>query len=292
MLNAFGTAGTQAAGLWEFLRDGADSKQLHPAHAASAGLTSAYLATRGFTGAKHILTGPQGMAAAMLASPDATRITERLGRRWSLAETSFKLHASCRHTHPAADALQVIMRQYNLTASELKSITAHVHQAALDVLGSVKEPKTVHQSKFSMGTVLALIALYGRAGLAEFDAHYEEPAVARFRNKVKMVFDPEVDQAYPARWIGKVTATTADGRQLESRVDLPKGDPGNTLSRQELEGKAIQLARYQGGASEREMQGLFRTIQSLKTMPRVPMLLENVSAEPAGRAGPNEICSD
>ena len=38
MLNAFGSAGTQSAGLWEFLRDAADSKQLHTAHAACTGL--------------------------------------------------------------------------------------------------------------------------------------------------------------------------------------------------------------------------------------------------------------
>ena len=39
MQHAFGSAGTQAAGLWEFLRDAADSKQLHTAKAASDGLT-------------------------------------------------------------------------------------------------------------------------------------------------------------------------------------------------------------------------------------------------------------
>jgi hypothetical protein len=41
-----------SAGLWEFLRDAADSKQLHTAHAAGAGLTAAYLAADGFTGAR------------------------------------------------------------------------------------------------------------------------------------------------------------------------------------------------------------------------------------------------
>ncbi|MEZ5605466.1 MAG: MmgE/PrpD family protein, partial [Burkholderiaceae bacterium] len=65
MLHAFGSAGTQSAGLWEFLRDAADSKQLHTAHAAGAGLTAAYLARDGFTGARHILEGVQGMAAGM-----------------------------------------------------------------------------------------------------------------------------------------------------------------------------------------------------------------------------------
>ena len=52
MLDAIGSAGTQAAGLWEFLRDAADSKQLHTAKAAADGLTAAYLARDGFTGAK------------------------------------------------------------------------------------------------------------------------------------------------------------------------------------------------------------------------------------------------
>ena len=36
MLHAFGSAGTQSAGVWEFLRGAEDSKQLHWAHAATS----------------------------------------------------------------------------------------------------------------------------------------------------------------------------------------------------------------------------------------------------------------
>ena len=61
--HALGSAGTQAAGLWEFLRDAADSKQLHTAKAAADGLLSAYLARAGVTGARRILEGAQGLAA-------------------------------------------------------------------------------------------------------------------------------------------------------------------------------------------------------------------------------------
>jgi len=50
MLHAIGTAGTQAAGLWEFNADGAMSKHLHPGKAAMDGVLSAYLARAGFTG--------------------------------------------------------------------------------------------------------------------------------------------------------------------------------------------------------------------------------------------------
>lgn len=273
MLNALGSAGTQAAGLWEFLRDAADSKQLHTAKAAADGITAAYLAQDGFTGARHILEGPQGMAAGMSTDADPSRLCDRLGERWALAETSFKFHASCRHTHPAADALQQALRDNNLAEADIERVVAHVHQGAIDVLGPVVNPQTVHQSKFSMGTVLALIARQGRAGLAEFDAGLDDPGVTAFRGKVEMELDPEVDGAYPQRWIGKVTVYTRDGRKLHSRVDEPKGDPGNTLSRAEIEDKTLSLGRYAGAATEPELRGLIDAIWNLERMDKVDALL-------------------
>ena len=244
MQHAFGSAGTQSAGLWEFLRSGADSKQLHTAHAATAGLMAAYLAKDGFTGAQDIFTGPQGLAAGMSTDANPAKLTEGLGSRWATAETSFKWHASCRHTHPAADALLQVMQQHGLAPGDLAEVVCHVHQGAIDVLGPVVSPVTVHQSKFSMGTVLALAARFGHAGLTEFDAQFLAPETVALREKVRMVLDPEVDGAYPRRWIGKVTVGTVDGRTLHGRVDDPKGDPGNTLTRAEITAKALRLAAY------------------------------------------------
>ena len=273
MQHAFGSAGTQSAGLWEFLRTGADSKQLHTAHAAGAGLTAAYLAQDGFTGARRIFDGPQGLAAGMSSDADPSKLVDGLGARWALAETSFKFHASCRHTHPAADALQKLLRENQISADAVAQVTAQVHQGALDVLGPVIDPQTVHQAKFSMGTVLGLVAVQGRAGLNEFDAHYRAPAVTAFRDKVQMVLDAEVDAAYPARWIGKVHVRTTDGRSFEARVDEPKGDPGNSLSRPELESKALALAAYRGGASEAEMHALIGRVWTLAEAPVVTRFL-------------------
>lgn len=254
MLHAIGSAGTQAAGLWEFLRDGADSKQLHTGKAAADGLLAAYLARDGFTGARRVLEGEQGMAAGMSSDADPARLTDRLGERWALAETSFKYHASCRHTHPAADALLEVVEAGDLALEDIARVTAHVHQGAIDVLGPVVEPAGVHQAKFSMGTTLGLIAAHRRAGMQEFEDGYDHPRIAAFRPRVHMALDAEADEAYPARWIGKVTVETVDGRVLRGRVDEPKGDPGNTLSRPELEAKALRLARFSGAAGEAEMR--------------------------------------
>ncbi|MBP6899152.1 MAG: MmgE/PrpD family protein [Burkholderiaceae bacterium] len=273
MAHAFGSAGTQSAGLWEFLRTAADSKQLHTAHAAATGLTAAYLAADGFTGAARILDGAQGLAAGMSSDADPARLTDGLGTRWATAETSFKYHASCRHTHPAADALLAVMGQHGLTAADIERVETLVHQGAIDVLGPVVDPQTVHQSKFSMGTVLGLAAVHGYAGLSEFDAHWRSPATVALRERVAMTLDAEVDGAYPARWIGKVVVHTRDGRVLQGRVDEPKGDPGNTLSRPELEAKATRLGQYRDAASATEMQALIQRIWTLAETPVVGPLL-------------------
>ena len=273
MQHAIGSAGTQAAGLWEFLRDAADSKQLHTGKAAADGLLAALLAEKGFTGAKQVLEGAQGMGVGMSRDADPARLTDRLGQRWATIETSFKFHASCRHTHPAADALQQAMHTHGLKASDITEVITHVHQGAIDVLGRVIAPETVHQAKFSMGTVLGIIALHDKAGVSEFERLYRDPAVADFRVRVKMVLDEEVDGAYPERWIGKVTIHTRDGRVLHGRVDEPKGDPGNTLSRPELEQKALALADFGGAASEAEMRAVFSTLWSVTKLPVVSRLL-------------------
>ena len=273
MQHAFGSAGTQSAGLWEFLRTAADSKQLHTAHAAGAGLMAAYLAKDNFTGAAQILEGPQGMAAGMSSDADVRKLTDGLGTRWATAETSFKYHASCRHTHPAADALLKVMQDHQLKIADLARVVTHVHQGAIDVLGPVTNPSTVHQSKFSMGTVLALVARFEHAGLSEFDQHFKDDITQALRDKVEMVLDEEVDTAYPQRWIGKVTVHTTDGRVLHGRVDEPKGDPGNTLSRDEISAKALRLAAHSGGATPDEMAAAVAQLWQVMQWPRVPCVL-------------------
>ena len=273
MNHALGSAGTTAAGLWEFLRTAADSKQLHTAHASGAGLMAAYLAKDGFTGAADILDGLQGMAKGMSTDSDASKLNDHLGSRWATAETSFKYHASCRHTHPAADALLKVIKDNALKIDDIVKVTTRVHQGAIDVLGPVVDPSTVHQSKFSMGTVLALVAQYEHAGLAEFDDHFKSAPTVALRDKVEMVLDPEVDGAYPARWIGKVTVQTTDGRTLDGRVDEPKGDPGNTLSRDEITQKAIRLATYSKGATEAEVTAAVAALWNVASWPKVGKLI-------------------
>jgi 2-methylcitrate dehydratase PrpD len=60
---------------------------------------------------------------------------------------------------------------------------------------------------------------------------------------------------------------------LPGRVDEPKGDPGNTLSRDEITAKALQLAAFSGGAREDEMRAAVARLWNVATWPRVGPLL-------------------
>lgn len=274
-INLLGTAGTQAAGLWEFLRDAADSKQLHTAKAAADGLLAAYMTEDGLSGARNILEGDQGMAAGMSSDADPAKLSQGLGSRWALLETSFKFHASCRHTHPAADALLNLMAGQQLTHKNIAQVVTQVHQAAIDVLGRVVVPKSVHQAKFSMGTVLGLIAVHRKAGLMEFDRlALTDPDVANFAAKVSMELDHEVDRAYPQKWLGRVQVTTTDGRVFHGRCDEPKGDPNNTLSRPELEAKFQQLLEFSGARTADQIHRLIGRVWALRYTQELSTLTE------------------
>jgi len=116
-------------------------------------------------------------------------------------------------------------------------------------------------------------AVFGRAGLNEFDASHRDPAVRAMHDKVTLQLDAEVNTAYLARWIGKVVVETVDGRRLEGKVLEPKGDLGNTLSRSELEDKVLQLAVYREGATRAEMQRVIALVWALADAPVVGTFL-------------------
>jgi 2-methylcitrate dehydratase PrpD len=123
-----------------------------------------------------------------------------------------------------------------------------------------------------MPATLGLIAVHRRAGMAEFDGFFADPVARSFNDRVVMHLDPEVDGAYPERWIGKVTVTTADGRRLSGRIDEPKGDPGNTLSHDEIDQKARRLIAYGKAASKDEIDGLMARLWSVDRAEKIGRL--------------------
>ncbi len=123
-----------------------------------------------------------------------------------------------------------------------------------------------------MGCVLGLLAHYGTAGVGAFTSDtIRNPQVCDFSKSVSMVFDPEVDAAYPQKWIGKVSVMTRDQRVIEQRLEFPKGDPQNPLSSDEHMAKFWRMASF---GSLREPDAVFYWVQTLLQRDRVGSLMQ------------------
>jgi 2-methylcitrate dehydratase PrpD len=66
---------------------------------------------------------------------------------------------------------------------------------------------------------------------------------------------------------------TRDGRRLQGRVDEPKGDPGNTLSRDEITAKALRLAAYGGAVGAAQAEAAVQRLWHVPEWPVVTRLL-------------------
>jgi 2-methylcitrate dehydratase PrpD len=240
---ALGSAGTQAAGLWEFLMDGAMSKQLHPAKAAADGLLAALLAEQGLTAASRIFEGEKGFCRAMAKECDLDRLTRGLGSAPPrILSISFKAHAACYHIHSAIDAILEIRRKHSLQAADVEKVQLSLYPAALDLLEKV-EPRDPYAAKFNIPFCAATALVYGQVGISAFSTdRLEDPKIQDAVRRISMVRDPELGKLYPERWPAVVEITTRAGQTHAARVDFPRGDPKNPMTQEELVAKFHNLA--------------------------------------------------
>jgi 2-methylcitrate dehydratase PrpD len=242
-ISAYGSAGTQAAGLWEFLTDNAMSKQLHPGKAALNGLLSALLAQKGFTGARKILDGEKGFFRATSGEFDGAKCLVDLGKEFYFERNSIKYHASCGHTHSAIDAVLQATRGMTLEPEAIETVRVSVYQGALDLLANV-EPTTPYFAKFNLPFCVASALRFGHAHLADFSAErIRNPEMIRMMTKIRIQSDLGLTAMYPRKWPARVEILKRSGERLIGASEYPKGDPENPLSESEVVGKFKSLTR-------------------------------------------------
>lgn len=241
LVNALGNAGSTAAGLWEFLRDGAMTKHLHPANAAKNGITAALLAKHGFTGPKYILEGSKGFFNAMAKEADFNKIILNLGHDYKIIENCFKLYPSCRHTHPAIDAVLSLKDKYNIKHNDVKKIKIYTYAAALEITNNFN-PKSSYEAKFSLPYCAAIALIFGKPKLSHFDEQliFDE-RIKKLINKTEVELSNDIDRLYPHKWPAKVVIDGALDR-FEEYVEYPKGDFENPASDEMLIAKFKELA--------------------------------------------------
>ncbi|MEW6332733.1 MAG: MmgE/PrpD family protein [Thermodesulfobacteriota bacterium] len=268
---AIGSAGTQAAGLWEFLGESAMSKQLHPGKAAMNGLLAALLARQGFTGARRILEGEKGFFRATSQDFDESKCVAGLGSLFHSDRNSIKYHASCGHTHSAVDAALLATGGRSLSPSDVAQVDLRVYQAAIDLLGNI-EPKTPYLAKFNIPFCVATALCHGHVQPGDFTpARLEDRELSRMMQKITIAGDPDLTAAYPRKWPARVVITLKDGQRIEGANEYPKGDPENPLSERELIAKFRNLT--EGVLPPRRADVLIDRVMCLESLGDVGELL-------------------
>jgi len=239
-VHALGNAGTQSAGLWEFLNTGAMSKHLHAGRGAEAGIVAADLAKLGFTGPPAILEGPQGLFAGACPDPDPDAVLRDPDAPWQVHLTSIKPWPSCRHTHPVIDAALELSGKIDV--NDIESVDVAVYQASIDVCDR-PVPESEYEAKFSVQHCVAISLLDGKCVFASFDPDGRERA-ANLRKAITVRTGETYSNAYPKDWGGEVTVNLKDGASVTAARTTCKGDPELALTRDEMIAKARELLTY------------------------------------------------
>ncbi|WAP54570.1 MmgE/PrpD family protein [Streptomyces sp. S465] len=240
---AQGIVGSMAAGLLEFLEDGAWTKRLHPGWAAMCGLTAASFARAGWSGPPAVYEGRFGLYNTHLQTPERTArpeaVTEGLGEVWELSRTAVKPYASCHFTHPFIDTALLLRRQ-GADPARITRVTAGIHpvpgKVIAEPLAAKRTPRSEYDAKFSLPFTVAAALVRDRFGLAELSTPARESEeILALAGRVDVTDDPE--SAFPNAYSGVLSIELDNGQVLTHREQVNRGHETRPLTNADITAK-------------------------------------------------------
>ena len=238
---------------------------LHPGLAAEAGVLAADLAGRGLTGAADALGGKVGYFAAAGGGFEPAWL-ERLGDPWAIVDPGMwiKPFPNGALTHPAMTGLLALRREHGFGAGDVASLSVRTNRRVLETLIH-HDPQTVGEARFSMQFALALIAVEGRAGLAEFTgATLARPDIREAMERVRFTAygEPEADYTNMTTLLD---VELADGTRLHRRCDWAQGSTQSPMSFDEACGKFRQCTAFAGFPAD-SAEAAIDTVRDLESV--------------------------
>jgi 2-methylcitrate dehydratase PrpD len=194
---------------------------------APSGVTAAYLAREGFTGAP----------ALTCEGDEAAPFWETLGSEWLITrDTHYKPYPCCRWAHPAIDAVQELLRDHALTHDKLAGVEIRTFHYATRLAGHT--PKTLDEFSYAIAFPVATMIVRGRIGPAELRPEtLNDPDILRISQATTLIDDPDLTaRSVEQRWAA-VTLITKEGQRIDAPARTPRGDTDQPLSDQDISEK-------------------------------------------------------
>jgi 2-methylcitrate dehydratase PrpD len=232
-------------------------------------LYAALLASEDFTSSTDALEHRQGFLRVFNGEGNFTidPIVAEWGSPWDIVDPglTIKQYPCCGSTHPAIDAMLMLVRDNDLTPAMVDRIESQTHPRRFAHTNR-PDPRGALDAKFSVQYCLAR-ALVSRQVLIEHfeDGSYDEPEVRAVLQRVVSSAWPERKMDLSEHFGADVRVTLTDGRVLSKSVARPLGrGPSIPLPPELLRGKFIDCAqRALSAEAARRLHGLLDTLETV-----------------------------
>src|SRR5580693_48064 len=204
---------------------------------ARNGVTAATMVGSGMTGVDDPLSGEKNLFTALGGpKPQPEQFTAELGKHYEIIETSIKKWCVGSPLQSVLDCVAELLKDPDVRAGKLKRIVVDMPADRLHIVDNKTIPDICLQH------LVALMIVDGGAGFDSVHdfARMTDPKVLAIRKLVEAVPNQELVTAKPARQ-AIVAIETADGRTLRHRTYEVRGTPGNPMSAEEVNAKALDL---------------------------------------------------
>src|SRR2546421_3582203 len=171
------------------------------------------------------------------------------------------------------------VKEHNTKASDVKEIKVEVIARPADILGDPHKyrPDSKEPADHSLPYCLAAGLVDGMVTPLQFrEERVLDKALIPIMDKVKVVANQEFEALFPKFQPSRVTITTNSGESHSTRVDVPKGDPRDPMTEDEI---AVKFTALGGDVIGRDQcKKLQKFIMSIETADKLDGLFELTTA--------------
>jgi 2-methylcitrate dehydratase len=258
--------------------------------ATRMGVESALLAQRGYSGPEHMIDGKEGLYAVFshvhppaskgaAARFDTEKLTGALPKspadHHKIIDCGMKSFPIEALSHAPLTAMMKCVKENNLKAAQVAEIKVEVIARAADILGDPHKyrPDSKETADHSLPYCMAVGLVDGMVTPLQFkEERVLDKSLIPVMDKVKVVANDEFEALFPKFQPSRVTITTTDGKSYAKRVDVPKGDPRDPMTEDEIAVKFNALGRDVVGPER--CAELRKVIMSLEKEPKVDRLMK------------------
>ena len=215
------------------------------------------LASQGMQGPAEALEGKNGWFHAVTDQIDENCLKGT--DHFLIHDCYFKLYPSCRHTHCGIDA--AVALHSLVKASDISAVNVYIYPNAIKLAG-IQWPQNAAETKFSIQYTMACALYKGSYGLEDMNPLCTAEDVSELVRKIRLLPDEAMENKNKGIRGARVEVIKNDGSRIEKTVLIPKGDPENPVTREDIIEKLKTCAKDQ--ASEETLCMLIDSVYKIE----------------------------